>query len=436
MIQQTVQPEYKPITSAKTSNYFTKQTFTSQVERIKQASEVAQKKVDYDTAHNETILYAIEIVEDFLRKSKRVCYGGQAINAHLPESHKIYDPVYSIPDYDFFTPSPQKDIDYLSTQLKRAGFSDVSVREGMHEGTTKIYVDYVPVADITALHTKIYDTIYKRSAVVNGIHYMDANSLRMLMYLELSRPRGEVTRWGKVFERLMIFNEFIPIKHCTIFYKKTFLTKEHITMVMEFIMQKKRIFAGADLVDFYESLRKHNHVLLHVTTQKPILFYSPNSYQDAVALVSQFQKLPHKKFMIQTITIEKSDMIPFFTIIKHRKQIIACIIEYSACHSYIEAATNHGKIKIASLDTLITLYFSLGLLKTQLFNIGSMECMASKVMEISMKIRSTPRSRIPFVSIECEGHQKTLPSLIREKVQRITRKRQLEKRKTFRKKRT
>ena len=31
----------------------------------------------------------------------------------------------------------------------------------------------------------------------------------MLMYLELSRPRGEVGRWPKVFERLSLFNEFV-----------------------------------------------------------------------------------------------------------------------------------------------------------------------------------------------------------------------------------
>ena len=38
-----------------------------------------------------------------------------------------------------------------------------------------------------------------------------------------------------------------------------------------------------------------------------------------------------------------------------------------------------------------------------------------------------------FVSIECDGYQKTIPSLIREKVERITRKREMDKRKTYKK---
>ena len=211
-----IEDDISPITSTKTISYFTKDKFKSQIERIKKASELAQKKMDYTTAHSEEILYAIAIVEKFLRKKQRICYGGQAINAHLPKSHKIYDPTYSIPDYDFFTPSPASDITMLVTMLQHAGFREVSTREGMHEGTTKIYVDYVPVADITELHPLMFKIMHKRSIVFNGIHYMDANSLRMLMYLELSRPRGEVTRWGKVFERLMIFNEFIFHMNCFI----------------------------------------------------------------------------------------------------------------------------------------------------------------------------------------------------------------------------
>ena len=430
-IEQSVQPEYRTITSVHAKNYFTKEHVTSQIERIKQASDLAEKKVDYDTAHNDDILYAIQIVEQFLRKTHRICYGGQAINAHLPTSHKIYDPMYSIPDYDFFTPSPAKDIEYLTNLLKRAGFKEISTREGMHEGTMKVYVDYVPVADITAIHPKIFDSLYKKSAEFNGIHYMDANSLRMLMYLELSRPRGEVERWSKVFERLMMFNEFVPMKRCTSYEVKPCLTPDDVSMIIRFIIQKKRVFAGADLIDFYHISRKSS-IPLDITTKKPILFYSSNSYQDAVALASTLQS-SKKRLKILSIAIQKSDLIPYCTIIKEGKQILVCIIEYSACHSYITTSLKTGgTLMIASLDTLITLYFSLGLIHKQMASMGSMECMASRLVEISIRSRNKP-NKLPFISIECMGYQKTLPSLIREKVERITRKRTNEKRKTNKK---
>ena len=430
-------PDYKPITSAKTSNYFTKDHFKKQIERIKMASEVAQKKMDYHVAHDEDILYAIEIVEQFLRKRPCICYGGQAINAHLPSSHKIYDPRFSIPDYDFFSPSPNKDIELLVKLLQNAGFQDVSMREGMHEGTIKVYVDYIPVADITAIHPQIYKTLYRRAAVFDGIHYLDATSLRMLMYLELSRPRGEVARWSKVFERLMIFNEFIPIRTCKVYHRDVNITHTHVNIMIQFIINNKRIFAGADLLEFYDVAMQTDNVYLDITEKRPILFYSPTSYKDAVEIVSQFRSLHNsKRFSIQTFSIHKADMIPFFTMIKYGKQIIACIIEYSACHSYINAESHFGKIKIASLDTLITLYFSLGLINKRLFNIGSIECMANKLIEISMKIRNNyGNSKLPFISVKCSGHQTSLPSLIREKVNRISRKKKALNRKTYRQQR-
>ena len=196
------------------SDFFDKKQFMKQLDIIKQASELAQAKVDYASAHDDNIIRAIDIVEEFLRKKHRLCYGGQAINAHLPAKYKFYDPEFSIPDYDFFTPSQDSDIQVLVKDLKKAGFTEISVREGMHEGTVKIYVDFIPVADMTVIDPKLYRILSKREFRTEGISYLDANSLRMLMYLELSRPRGEVRRWEKVFERLSLFNEFVPVKQC------------------------------------------------------------------------------------------------------------------------------------------------------------------------------------------------------------------------------
>ena len=131
------------------SSILDRQAFIKQLDIIKQASELAQSKIDYNSAHDDNIIRAIDVVEDFLRKTHRLCYGGQAINAHLPAKYKFYDPEFSIPDYDFFTPNHKTDIASLVKDLKKAGFTEISVREGMHDGTIKIYVDYIPIADMT-----------------------------------------------------------------------------------------------------------------------------------------------------------------------------------------------------------------------------------------------------------------------------------------------
>jgi hypothetical protein len=61
------------------------------IKRLKEVVYQAQKRVDIDAAQNPELQRAIGIVEDFLRKSKRVCYGGQAINAQLQNKDKFYN---------------------------------------------------------------------------------------------------------------------------------------------------------------------------------------------------------------------------------------------------------------------------------------------------------------------------------------------------------
>lgn len=432
------------------SEFFDKQKFLKQVDIIKQASELAQAKIDYASAHDDNIIRAIDVVEDFLRKKHRLCYGGQAINAHLPAKYKFYDPEFSIPDYDFFTPKQDSDIQILVKDLKKAGFTEISVREGMHEGTIKIYVDYIPVADMTSIDPKLYSILSKREYRLDGISYLDANSLRMLMYLELSRPRGEVGRWAKVFERLSLFNEFVPVKQCKL-SKNIFrggLTTEQTQYTLDYIIDNKRIFAGADLLDFYDQALRHKKEVSDwiLSSRKPIVFFSPEPDRDAKALREEFNFLlntknksiggkryegelpemtiPKSPITIKSYTSKGVDLIPSIKVVTQGNKSLVFIIDQTACHSYFNIPIQDGKImRIASMDTLITLYFGLGLIDSKFYDMGSMECLANHLVNISIKARQNPENFVfPFISIKCSGHQTSLSSLIRAKVKRITQK--------------
>jgi len=50
----------------------------------------------------------------------------------------------------------------------------------------------------------------KEAIKINGILYSPPNFLRMNMYLELSRPEGDVSRWEKIFKRLTLLNKHYP----------------------------------------------------------------------------------------------------------------------------------------------------------------------------------------------------------------------------------
>ena len=426
-------------------SYHRKQkSFEDQIKRIKKAAEMAQDKIDYSVAHNESVLQAIDVVEDFLRKKHRICYGGQAINAHLPNRYKFYDPERTVPDYDFFSPTPDQDIRVLVQDLKRAGFTEISAREGMHEGTVKIYVEYIPVADITAIDPILYRILSKREYRVNGISYMDVNTLRMMMYLELSRPRGEVERWSKVYERLLLLNTYSShhvSRQCRHFSSTSSssspLSKEKVEYILDFCIRHHRVFAGLDLVNVYhESYRKRSKKIEWlVHTRKPILFYSPDPEKDMEILRENLEKMDKDSIKYHTKQESKKgagELLPTMTVLYQDKQPILFIIHQTACHSYFQLPLKrdrHETLRIASMDTLITLYFSLALMDSKHLEMESMNCLANQLIKISQRMRSRPdKSPFPFISINCVGHQTSLTSLIRAKVKRMTeRKAQLKK---------
>ena len=422
-----------------------KEHLKKQLEIIKQASDMAQDKLDYFSAHDDDIMLAINIVEGFLRKKHRICYGGQAINAYLPAKHKFYDPEYSIPDYDFFTPSQNEDLKQIAEELYKAGFTEISAREGMHEGTIKVYVNYTPVADLTAIDPKIYRFLSKRESRIDGISYIDANSLRMLMYLEMSRPRGEVGRWEKVFERLVLFNEFVPVKQCktvpAMKMAKNTLTIEQSQFILRYIIQQRRIMAGADLIPFFSHAikKKSTKVEWLLGSTKPVLFFSPEPAIDAKELLSELTFLSKNKKTIQTkiYTNQGLDVIPSIHVLHQQGAPLAFIIEQSSCHAYLNVpikdetmlgkGLNHKVLRIASMDTLITLYFTFGFVQSTFFDRGAMDCLANQLVDLSIQARRHPESFIfPFVSIRCAGHQSSISSLIRAKLHRMTAKKKTE----------
>lgn len=413
------------------SPFFDEELFREQIERIRKAAAEAQKTVDYEMAHNEEILRAISVVEEFLRRKHRLCYGGQAINAHLPMKYKFYNPQYDIPDYDIFTPDQNEDIRLISKEFRRAGFTEISAREGMHEGTIKLYINFVPVLDLTQIDTRLYKILAQKELKVDGISYLDANTLRMLMYLELSRPRGEVERWGKVYERLMLLNHFAPAEPCKIGLKrnKEGLTEQEINAIMDFVVREKRVFAGADLVGFYRiSVRKGKSGGANwlLRTRRPIIFYSTDLKKDIEHFRYEFRHLsPSTSVKVQKIDAMGGDFIPemaWFLRGDIEDVPILIIVNQTACHSYYNIPLKHGEtLRAATLDTLITLFFSMSLLQYKNEGIKAIECLAQELVEISYRARASPdKFPFPFVSLECTGHQKRIASLIREKVRRIT----------------
>jgi hypothetical protein len=391
-----------------------------EIDVLRQAVEKGKKDMDFEISHDEEILKAITIVEQFLRKSNRVCYGGQAINAHLPKELKFYDEKYDVPDYDFFTPAIETDLRELVKMLQKEGFTDIYEKPGIHEGTTKLYVNFVAIADLTQVSRELYRKLSKDAAVIFGIHYLNEDLLRMNMYLELSRPRGDLTRWEKVFERLMLLNAAKPIQQCNKPYRRRLskIEPEIRQELLEYIVAEKRVLAGAEIGFIYRTFGQHQEPEMNwiLRSGGPVLFFTPDLEKDALAIKSMFQG--------KGITLERKkgykDYVPSRILIRKNRRIIAFLVDEISCNSYNPFfIRNLGTLYIASLDTLIYLYLMLGLLTDDLKQLGSsLLCISQRLVELQEKMRKAPYSRFPLFTITCSGHQKSFISLLREKAKR------------------
>jgi len=425
------------------SDLLAKSSIQKQIEDLKAAVAEADEIIKYEAAHNPEIQYAIDIVGAFLRKKGRVCYGGTAINMILPRNLRFYDPQKDLPDYDFFTPNPEKDIKDIVKDLQQAGFPDVVERVGMHEGTHKILVNFVPIADISTLDPELYKILAKRSIEKEGIHYADPDFLRMMMYLELSRPRGDVSRWAKVYERLLLLNEAFPPKVCRV-KTKHLVSRVSLPIairkpLLEYVIDNERVLMGAEVVAMYDWLifkkkRKTPSFSWFLKKEGMIVFLSPEAERDANRL--------KEIFATDEITVEKleakGELVPERAIVRYRGMPFVEILQEVACHSFTSLKLSDNRnLRVASLETLLTFYYALTLFTDdeeilQFY----MTCLTQKLVEMDEILHQLGGvGPIPSFSIECSGYQKGYATLLKEKFARIAKAKQKQKFQSMRHKR-
>lgn len=381
--------------------------------RLENAVKQAQEILDFESAHDIEMIHALNIVKNFIIKKKRVCYGGTAMNALLPKKDKFYDPNFNLPDYDFLTPSLESDIKELVNDLENAGFRDVYHKVGVHKGTKKVLVNYVPIADLTYVDAEVFQTFLKESKVIDKIHYTNEHMLRMMMYLELSRPRGEVERWKKVYERLNLINENFDFISCK---KKHFLKEVSIDIrknILDFIIQRQRILINLEIEGLYKQSLTNKNVKYSLRKGGALYFYSQDIKQDAFDL-KQLLGLTNLKIMFYK---NKSDYLPERIRLVHNNKTIAVIIHENACISYNTVETEDNRVLfIGSLETIIHAHYMLFFFtKSE----KSFLCKIGQCIYTLNKLRGSKTSQFPSFPITCSGYQKGYPTLLREKVQRI-----------------
>lgn len=362
----------------------------------------------------------ITIVESFLKKSKCICYGGTAINNILPSEDQFYDKNIEFPDYDVYSPKPVEHAKQLANIYYNKGFQSVEAKAGVHFGTYKVFVNFLPVADITYLHPSIYKQLLKKSIMRSGIYYASPTYLRMSMYLELSRPLGHISRWEKIVKRISIFNKHYPLKGVNCSSESIQRMFESVPSLSNFIFEKvKHVFV------------QHQVVFFGAMAQQMYSPYLHSSYKTKFGKVPDFDVLSDKPDkLIQDIEKQFDSEKYTVTYIVHdgigeiisehyelqiNREPIAFIYKPLACHSYNVVKQNKQHIRIATIDTMLSFYLAFLFVNRYYYNHNRILCMSEYLFHIQQKHRLSQKGVLKRFTMKCIGKQDTIETIFKRK---------------------
>ena len=397
------------------------QMFDKELIILRNAIDNADKKISKTMAQSKSIKKIIDIVEKFIIKQKLICYGGTAINNILPLSDQFYNKEFEIPDYDFFSNDAINDAKKLADIYYKSGFEDVEAKAGIHIGTYKVFVNFIPIADITQMNNTIFNNMKKDQIIVNKIAYAPPNYLRMAAYLELSRPAGDISRWEKVLKRINLLNKHYPItrKRCdTDKFINKFENKELnkiynnpdiFNIIKNTSINLGLVFFGGFALSLYgkyisdteNKLLSSNPIFdllardAKVTTERIVNILKNNNYKN-----------------ITYIKVDNIDeIIPLHYIIKIDDKIIAFIYQTIACHSYNVIYLNNKFVKIATIDTMLSLYLAFIYSDKDYYNTDRILCFTEYLFRVQSRNRFKQKGVLKRFSIKCYGQQDTLQNI-------------------------
>ena len=377
---------------------------------------------------SDNIKTLISILENFIRTNKCLCYGGTAINNILPEQDKFYNKNVEIPDYDFFSPNPVECAKKLADVFFKEGYSEIEAKAGIHDGTYKVFVNFIPLADITFLDKSLFNNLMKKSIKINGISYCPPDYLRMSMYLELSRPMGDVSRWEKVLKRLILLNKNYPLKgnNCkNIDFLRNYEDSKEIAydiykVVRKSIINQGLIFFGGYAASLYgKYMPKRERKQLSNIPDFDIL--SDDAKSSAYIIKEQ---LVHEGF--KNIIINKksgiNDIISehYEVMIKNNNKIdVLCYVyNTNSCHSYNVIYINGEKLKIATIDTMLSFYLIFIFINRPYYDINRLLCMSEYLFKVQLRNRLEQKGLLKRFSINCYGKHHSLEDIRSDKAKK------------------
>ena len=390
---------------------------SNELELLKEAINKAEQFKGKIKMRSPNIKKILSILEKFIINKKLICYGGTAINNILPKKDQFYNKDIELPDYDVFSPNALDNIKEIADIFSNNGYTEIEAKSGMHVGTYKLYINFLPILDLTQLNEVIYNNIKKDSLKVNNILYAPPNFLRMSMYGELSKPFGDNSRWEKVLKRLIVLNKNYPIKlSCksnNLFRHPNLNIDENIfTIINNYIIKKKLVFFGGYATSLYRKYMPDR--IKNKLNSHPIMDVLSKNILSTINDIKNLLK-SHKINIIKHNGID--DLINEHYEIKVNNVTVLFLYSPLACHSYNSIKYKNKVVRIASIDTMFSFYLLFIYLGREYFDVNRILCMVKYLFMLQNKNRLKNKGLLRRFNLSCYGDQEEIEDIKSKKAE-------------------
>jgi hypothetical protein len=247
----------------------------------------------------------------------------------------------------------------------------------------------------------------------------------MSMFLELSRPAGDTSRWEKVLKRITLLNKNYPLTSINcheVDFQREMENKENEDEIYEnvkntFINQGVVFFGGYAVSLYSQYMPKNLRKKLDKIADFDVLSNEPETTAEIV-------KERLKDVGVKNTKIIKRDpigeLVPLHYEIKIGSDTIAFIYKPIACHSYNNFVTKGQKVKIATIDTMLSFYLAFLYADKPYYNqfLDRILCISKFLFDVQQKNRLEQKGLLRRFSVTCYGHQESIEEMRAHKAEK------------------
>jgi hypothetical protein len=285
------------------------------LDRIKDESAMEYKKF-YEPTIDE-IGRCYQDIKLWIKQNKKIAYGGFAQNLLLTKKnpdesfYKVIDGAYynwpDVADIEFYSPTPIQDAISLTEYLFDKGYKHIEAKSTpLHEGTYKIFVNFLNYSDISYMPNNIYNRL--PTIDVDGIRCAHPHFMMVDAYRIINDPMTSYWRLDKPLKRFPKILNYYPIQKENVSLKMKESNKLELRFIRKKIIHNSRlIVVGMYAYNYYVKKEDKNLAIDNIPYYELI---SEELRKDAVHIY----KLLTKKF--KNITVKEYS--PFWEFMDRR----------------------------------------------------------------------------------------------------------------------